>query len=75
MNYDSEYAVNSNSGFSTVPLSATSNAIVLPFTWTALVKPVAFVSCSFCIGPKSARNSRDLEKSKGATGFNVPIKE
>jgi len=34
-----------------------------------------FTICSFCIGLKSDRNSRDLEKSKGATGFNVPAKE
>jgi hypothetical protein len=39
------------------------------------VKALLFTSCSFCIGLKSDKNSRDLEKSKGAIGFNVPSKE
>jgi len=75
LNFAPEYAVNCNFGFSTVPLSPTSSAIVLPFAWIAFVSVPLFTSCSFHKGPKSIRNSRDLRKSKEATGFKVPPKE
>jgi hypothetical protein len=50
-------------------------AIVSPLISTAFVSEPSATVCSFCVGIKSDKNSKDFEKSKGGEGFNLPPKE